>query len=107
MYDQRGEEGLQQSNARGSSMHSMFRPQHREHETPRGDTLVLDLDVTLEQLFKGDYIEFLRHKHVVRDAPGTRNCRCRQETRTVQVAPGRFQVRVVRYVRGVCLCVCV
>ena len=39
------------------------------------------------------YSQFARFKAVPHEASGTRQCNCRTEMKTVQVGPGRFQVR--------------
>ena len=34
----------------------------------------------------------VRYKSVAREAPGKRKCNCRQEMKTIQMGPGRFQM---------------
>ena len=53
----------------------------------------MDFEVSLEDLYKGTFIELARFKAVPKPASGTRQCNCRTEMRTIQVGPGRFQVR--------------
>ncbi|XP_012274598.1 dnaJ homolog shv [Orussus abietinus] len=65
--------------------------QHR-HETPRGSNIVMDLSVTLEELYSGNFIEITRNKPVVKAAKGTRKCNCRQELVTRNLGNGRFQM---------------
>lgn len=36
--------------------------------------------------------QVLRYKPVTKTMPGTRKCNCRQEMRTTQLGPGRFQM---------------
>ena len=69
-----------------------------QREIPRGGTITMDLEVSLEDLYVGKFIDIARFKPVPHAAPGTRQCNCRSEMKTVQVGPGRFQV---------CVCVCV
>jgi len=52
----------------------------------------MDLDVSLEDLYKGKFIELLRYKPVPQSAPGTRKCNCHTEMKTIQIGPGRFQM---------------
>ncbi|XP_046386978.1 dnaJ homolog shv [Ischnura elegans] len=63
-----------------------------EQETPRGANIVMDLFVTLEELYSGNFVEITRNKPVVRPAKGTRKCNCRQEMVTRHLGPGRFQM---------------
>lgn len=37
-------------------------------------------------------LQVVRNKPVARQAPGKRKCNCRQEMRTTQLGPGRFQM---------------
>ena len=66
---------------------------HRE--IPRGGTLTLDFEVSLEDLYIGSFIELARYKAVPKPASGTRKCNCRTEMRTISMGPGRFQVNGV------------
>ena len=68
------------------------------HEIPRGGTINLDCDVSLEDLYVGNFIELARHKAVPKPSAGTRQCNCRTEMKTFQTGPGRFQVRRLLYV---------
>ncbi|XP_076037483.1 dnaJ heat shock protein family member shriveled isoform X2 [Oratosquilla oratoria] len=70
----------------GSQGHS------REREMPRGGDIVMDMYVTLEELYVGNFVEMIRNKPVARAAAGTRKCNCRQEMVTRQLGPGRFQM---------------
>lgn len=36
--------------------------------------------------------QVVRNKPVAKEAPGKRKCNCRQEMRTTQLGPGRFQM---------------
>lgn len=62
------------------------------HETPKGANIVMDLYVTLEELYVGNFVEITRNKPVMRPAKGTRKCNCRQEMVTRNLGPGRFQM---------------
>lgn len=52
----------------------------------------MDLFVSLEELYSGNFVELVRNKVVYRPASGTRKCNCRQEMVTRQLGPGRFQM---------------
>ena len=52
----------------------------------------MDLWVTLEELFSGNFVELVRNKGVYKPGKGTRKCNCRQEMVTRQLGPGRFQM---------------
>jgi DnaJ family protein B protein 11 len=65
---------------------------HREKEIPRGADIVMDLEVTLEELYTGEFVEVARYKPVVKPASGKRKCNCRTEMKTVQLGPGSFQM---------------
>ncbi|RYE86213.1 MAG: hypothetical protein EOO78_37400, partial [Oxalobacteraceae bacterium] len=57
-------------------------------ETPRGADVVVDLWVTYEELYVGQFVELQRVKPVYQPAKGTRKCNCRQEMITRQLGPG-------------------
>ena len=38
------------------------------------------------------YIKVVRYKPVAKPTSGTRKCNCRQEMKTMQLGPGRFQM---------------
>lgn len=63
-----------------------------EREIPKGGDVVMDIDVTLEELYVGNFIEVVRYKPVAKPASGTRKCNCRQEMKTTPLGPGRFQM---------------
>lgn len=107
-YDQYGEEGLKDNmNHDASDVFSSFfggggfggfkfsfggDDMHREKEIPRGADIVMDLEVTLEELYTGEFVEVARYKPVVKPASGKRKCNCRTEMKTVQLGPGSFQM---------------
>lgn len=89
----------------------------RQRDTPKGGTIVMDLYVTLEELYNGNFVEvssdvadsatvyqsidesncwiplqITRNKPVLKPASGTRKCNCRQEMVTRNMGPGRFQM---------------
>ncbi|XP_053636856.1 dnaJ homolog shv [Cherax quadricarinatus] len=66
--------------------------QPREREVPKGGDVTMDMAVTLEELYVGNFVEMVRNKPVARAATGTRRCNCRQEMVTRQLGPGRFQM---------------
>lgn len=61
-------------------------------ETPRGDDVLLNIFVTLEELYSGNFVELVRNKPIPKPAAGTRKCNCRREMRTQSMGPGRFQM---------------
>lgn len=65
---------------------------NEQREIPRGADVVMDLWVTLEELYAGNFVEVVRNKPVAKPAKGTRRCNCRQEMVTRQLGPGRFQM---------------
>lgn len=69
-----------------------FGNDHHEQETPKGGNIVMDLDVTLEELYSGNFVQVTRNKPVMKPAKGTRKCNCRQEMVTRNLGPGRFQM---------------
>ncbi|GAB6019939.1 hypothetical protein CHUAL_001470 [Chamberlinius hualienensis] len=103
LYDQCGEECLkkdQMSSGGFDPFHSFFgdfgfgfgNEREQNHETPRGADIIMDLWVTLEELYVGNFIEVVRNKPVMKPASGTRKCNCRKEMVTRQLGPGRFQM---------------
>ena len=108
IYDRHGEEGVKQHAAQGGhggggfgggDIFSQFfghgfggfggGPQ--EPETPKGDSLVIDLDVSIRDLYLGRIIRVARDKDVIKPAKGTRKCNCKQRTVTRQIGPGMYQ----------------
>eukprot|EP00730_Choanoeca_flexa_P012546 TRINITY_DN437_c0_g1_i1.p1 TRINITY_DN437_c0_g1~~TRINITY_DN437_c0_g1_i1.p1 ORF type:complete len:363 (+),score=97.90 TRINITY_DN437_c0_g1_i1:50-1138(+) len=110
LYDKHGEEGLKQGAQQhdaGDIFSSMFGGgffnmnfggggRGGERQVQRGDDIHLDLDVTLEDLYNGAFIEVLHTKGVYREASGKRKCNCRMEMRTQQLGPGQFQMANVQ-----------
>ena len=105
LYDRCGEECLQKEGGGGGGdpFSSFFGGDfgfnffggdspHGERETPRGANIVMDLWVSLEELYVGNFVELTHNKPVMKPAKGTRKCNCRQEMVTKQLGPGRFQM---------------
>lgn len=105
-YDQFGEEGLKDDMAGGGGndpFKSFFgdfgffgwgdgHGQQGQRETPKGDSITVPLEVTLEDIYSGNFIEIVRYKPVGKQSSGTRECNCRNEMRTTQIGPGRIQM---------------
>eukprot|EP00794_Sanderia_malayensis_P017381 gene17381-19120_t len=108
VYDQHGEEGVKKmggfNDGGGFDPFSSFfggfgfnfgqqtNGGHQHQEVPKGAEIVMDLEVTLEELYTGEFVEVLRAKPVAKQVPGTRKCNCRMEMKTTQLGPGRFQM---------------
>ncbi|XP_041375031.1 dnaJ homolog subfamily B member 11-like isoform X2 [Gigantopelta aegis] len=88
VYDKHGEEGLKKGDTSGDP----FSSNEKDNEVPRGGDVVMDLDVTLEELYIGNFVEVVRYKPVAVPAKGTRKCNCRMEMVTQQLGPGQFQM---------------
>nr|XP_039268930.1 LOW QUALITY PROTEIN: dnaJ homolog subfamily B member 11-like [Styela clava] len=104
-YDKYGEEGLKDKmNGRGDPSDALeaffgdffsfnFGGGHGgEKETPKGDTIILPLHVTLEEVYMGEFVEIVRYRPIAKQTSGTRECNCRNEMKTIQMGPGRFQM---------------
>ncbi|XP_036299835.1 dnaJ homolog subfamily B member 11 [Pipistrellus kuhlii] len=102
-YDTYGEEGLKEGHqsSHGDIFSHFFgdfgfmfggTPRQQDRNIPRGSDIIVDLEVTLEEVYAGNFVEVVRNKPVARQAPGKRKCNCRQEMRTTQLGPGRFQM---------------
>ncbi|XP_015600553.1 dnaJ homolog shv [Cephus cinctus] len=103
MYDKCGEECLKKDGSMNNmdpfasffgdfGFHFGGEQQHHQHETPKGSNIIMDIDVTLEELYNGHFIEIARNKPVVKAAKGTRKCNCRQELVSRHLGNGRFTV---------------
>jgi len=104
LYDKCGEECLNkegQMGGGGDPFSSFFGDfgdffggggQRGEREVPRGADIVMDLWVSLEELYVGNFVELTHNKPVMKPAKGTRKCNCRQEMVTRSLGPGRFQM---------------
>ncbi|KAL3081958.1 hypothetical protein niasHT_002888 [Heterodera trifolii] len=107
VYDRHGEEGVRKmGDGDAFGGHDPFSSffgdffghgsQEQDEETPRGADVVVDLYVTLEEVYKGKFVEMTRKKSVYKQTSGTRECNCRHEMRTQQLGMGRFQMFQVR-----------
>lgn len=107
IYDKGGEDGLKKMGGSGSQGNGMDpfssffgdifgfgsnEDRDENKETPKGPDVVMDLPVTYEELYVGEFVEIQRVKSVYTPAKGTRKCNCRQEMITRQLGPGRFQM---------------
>merc|ERR1719450_1691238 len=110
IYDQGGEEALQKAERNGGGGGDPFASffgggspfddffgfggghGNGERETPKGANIVMELWVTLEELYVGNFVELTHNKPVAKQARGTRKCNCRQEMVTRSLGPGRFQM---------------
>merc|ERR1719315_147772 len=109
IYDRGGEEALQKNERGGGGdpFSSFFGGggspfddffgfgggnQGGEREVPKGANIVVDLWVSLEELYVGNFVEMTHNKPVMKAAKGTRKCNCRQEMVTRSLGPGRFQM---------------
>ncbi|XP_063412198.1 dnaJ homolog subfamily B member 11-like [Mytilus edulis] len=101
IYDKHGEEGLKKGDMSGDPFSSFFGGfdfgfgfggQEKDREIPKGGDVTMNLDVTLEELYNGNFIEIIRYKPVAKPAKGTRKCNCRTEMVTQSLGPGRFQM---------------
>ncbi|XP_050306731.1 dnaJ homolog shv [Anthonomus grandis grandis] len=101
-YDRCGEDCLQKDGMMDGGMDPFasffgdfgfhFGGGEQRNEVPRGADLIMDIDVTLEDLYTGNFIEITRNKPVMKPTHGTRKCNCRQEMITKSLGPGRFQM---------------
>ncbi|XP_022671501.1 dnaJ homolog shv-like [Varroa jacobsoni] len=100
-YDRYGEEGLKDVGRGGGDPFASFfgdfgfgfgGDERGQRETPKGSDVVMDLLVTLEELYNGNFVEVVRKKPVYKQSSGTRKCNCRMEMVTRSLGPGRFQM---------------
>jgi len=110
VYDRHGEEGVKQheqptaggggggfgcndifSQFFGGGFGGGFGGQQQEPETPKGDSLVMDLEVSIADLYLGKVLRVARDKNVIVPAKGKRKCNCKQRMVTKQIGPGMFQ----------------
>ena len=109
IYDRYGEEGLnnmgQGGHAHPGDIFSQFfggfggfpfGGGFQEEQTPKGENVHVGVDVTLEDLYAGKEVRVTRDKHVLKPAPGKRECNCKQKMITRQIGPGMFQQTPVR-----------
>lgn len=107
VYDRHGEAGLknmdQGGGGPGGEAHDIFSAffggggfgfggqQQQQQQTPKGPDVRVDLEVSLKELYNGATVEVDRDLAVLREAPGTRDCKCRMRMVTKQLGPGMFQ----------------
>lgn len=99
-YDRHGEEGLKHDSYGSSDPFASFfgdfgfgfGGQREDREVAKGNDVIMDISVTLEELYSGTFVEVVRNKQVFKPTQGTRKCNCRQEMVTRQLGPGRFQM---------------
>ncbi|CAI4226572.1 unnamed protein product [Auanema sp. JU1783] len=103
-YDRHGEEGVSKMNGGGGG-HDPFSSffgdffgggGERDEQIPRGADVVVDLFVSMEEVYVGHFVEVKRRKAVYKQTSGTRQCNCRTEMRTEQMGMGRFQMYQVK-----------
>lgn len=108
IYDKHGEEGLKDGGAGGGDPFADFfgggfgggfgdffgfgGGRQQQRGKPKGESINMPIDITLEEVYNGEFIEIVRYKPVAKPASGTRQCNCREEMKTIQLGPGRFQM---------------
>lgn len=103
VYDQGGEEALDALKRQGGGGGNRWNPfpdfgfpfgfqENEEKRVERGADIVMELWVSLEELYQGNFVKLTHNKPVLKPARGTRKCNCRQELVTTQLGPGRFQM---------------
>jgi DnaJ family protein B protein 11 len=65
--------------------------EEEEDKTPKGDTVVVPLQASLEDLYMGSSYKVYRERAVYKPAPGKRKCNCKSKVITKQIGPGMFQ----------------
>lgn len=107
VYDRYGEEGLKQHEGRGGGggggpqdIFSQFfgrgfgfggGDEDEEEQTPKGHDVIVELEVSLRDLYLGASFQVTRDKNVIKPAPGKRECNCKARVVTRQLGPGMFQ----------------
>jgi len=105
IYDRYGDDGLkqhEQQGGRGGGGGDIFSQffggfggfggqGQQEPETPKGQTIRVDMGCTIEEIYLGKRARVTRDKLVTKPARGTRKCNCRQKLVTRQVGPGMYQ----------------
>ncbi|XP_070157305.1 dnaJ homolog shv [Polyergus mexicanus] len=102
MYDKCGEECLKKDGMMNNNMDPFasffgdfsfhFNGEAQHQQEVRGANVIMDLYVTLEELYNGNFIEITRNKIVMKAAKGTRKCNCRQELVTRKVGNDRIHM---------------
>ena len=107
MYDRHGEAGLknmdQGGGGPGGGAHDIFSAffggggfgfgghEQQQQQTPKAPPVRVDLEVSLKELYNGATVDVDRDLAVLREAPGTRQCKCKMRMVTKQLGPGMFQ----------------
>ncbi|KAL3313462.1 DnaJ subfamily B member 11 [Cichlidogyrus casuarinus] len=108
IYDRHGEEGLKDMGGGGGGGSNMdpFASffgfgdffgggNQRKPDEIKGEDITMEISVTLEELYNGNFIELVRNKLVKKPIAGNRKCNCRFEMRTTPIGPGRFTMNQV------------
>ncbi|CAL4976462.1 unnamed protein product [Urochloa decumbens] len=103
VYDWYGEDGLKQFQGTRSGGGHAMNVEHvfsnffggggmekEEEQIIKGDDVIVELDVSLEDLYMGGSVKIWRENNVIKPAPGNRRCKCRNEIRQREIAPGMF-----------------
>lgn len=97
-YDRHGEEGVKNMQQGGGHGHDPFANffgfghQQEEQREHKGSDIVVELYVTLEELYLGNFVTIQRNRPVYQETSGTRQCNCRMEMKTHMTGPGSFQM---------------
>lgn len=98
-YDRHGEEGVKNMQQGGGHDpfanffgHFGFGQQQEEQREYKGSDVVVDLFVTLEELYLGNFVTIKRDRPTFEETSGTRQCNCRMEMKTHMTGPGSFQM---------------
>ena len=77
-----------------------FGQQQQEEQRPRGDDVIIEMPVTLEEIYVGKKSTILRDKVVLLESKGkkTRDCNCKQRLVQKQIGPNMIQ----QYTQEVC-----
>ncbi|PUZ56646.1 hypothetical protein GQ55_5G343100 [Panicum hallii var. hallii] len=104
VYDSYGEDALKQfqsghsgGGGRAMNVEHVFSnffggggTEKEEEKIIKGDDVIVELDASLEDLYMSSSVKVWREKNVIKPAPGKRRCKCRNEIRQREIAPGTF-----------------
>ena len=100
-FDKHGEEGVKKMGQGGGHDpfanffgHFGFGGQQEEQREHKGSDVMVDLFVTLEELYLGNFVTIVRNIPTYKETSGTRQCNCRMEMKTHMMGPGSFQVKL-------------
>lgn len=98
-YDRHGEDGIKNMQQGGRHDpfanffgHFGFGQQQEEQQEHKGSDVVVDLFVSLEELYLGNFVTVKRDRPTYEETSGTRQCNCRMEMKTHMTGPGSFQM---------------